>query len=64
MSSVESNTDDREWVRDIWNNWFEEVYPTSPDPSEWAEEADDQDEQQSSIDVPDKLPKRYDKNYQ
>lgn len=30
--------DQREWVRDIWNVWFDQVFPPTPSESEEEEE--------------------------
>lgn len=32
------NADQREWVRDIWNTWFDELYPPTPEMSSDEEE--------------------------
>ncbi|XP_078324094.1 uncharacterized protein LOC111124594 isoform X6 [Crassostrea virginica] len=39
--------DQREWVRDIWNGWFDQVFPPTPSESEDEEPEDPQDEQVS-----------------
>ncbi|ELT94016.1 hypothetical protein CAPTEDRAFT_222812 [Capitella teleta] len=28
--------DEREWVRGIWDSWFHQIYPPTPEPSEWS----------------------------
>ena len=58
------SADVREWVRDIWNKWFDEVFPPTPDESE-AESDDDTSTQMEmrteSSDVHSKEKKRYKK---
>ena len=33
----------REWTRNIWNEWFDEVFPATPAESDWSEEEDNQE---------------------
>ena len=41
--------DTREWVRGIWNRWFDQVFPERPDEDEEEEESeessDDEDDE-------------------
>ena len=39
--------DTREWVRDIWNRWFDEVFPPTPEDSDYTDEevVDEQSEE-------------------
>ena len=30
--------DEREWVRAIWNEWFDAVFPPTPAESEWGDD--------------------------
>ena len=36
--------DTREFARDIWNRWFDEVYPPTPDDSEDEEDEIDEED--------------------
>ncbi|KAL4230368.1 cytochrome c oxidase subunit 1 [Mactra antiquata] len=35
---LKKEDDTREWVRDIWNVWFDEVFPPTPEESDYEEE--------------------------
>ena len=34
---IRQEDDTREWVRDIWNKWFDKVFPPTPPDSEYTE---------------------------
>ena len=31
----------REWIRDVWEKWFEEVFPPTPLGSDWGDDEED-----------------------
>ena len=39
--SLRANEEEREWVRAIWNKWFDEVFPPTPEVSEDEEEVEE-----------------------
>ncbi|WAR00024.1 TTC6-like protein [Mya arenaria] len=54
------NADLREWTRDIWNNWFDEVYPPTPEDSDYEEEEELTEEQIAEREEAEKMKKRKD----
>ena len=36
---------EREWTRDIWNKWFDQVYPPTPAESDWESEEEEEEEE-------------------
>ncbi|XP_060594169.1 uncharacterized protein LOC132748578 isoform X2 [Ruditapes philippinarum] len=42
---LKKKDDTREWVRDIWNTWFDEVFPPTPEDSDYEEEEELTEEQ-------------------
>ncbi|XP_052281417.1 uncharacterized protein LOC127878913 isoform X2 [Dreissena polymorpha] len=52
--------DTREWVRDIWNTWFDEVYPPTPEDSDYEEEEELTEEQLAEKEEEEKKKKRKD----
>ena len=36
---------EREWARDIWNKWFDQVFPPTPAESEWESEEEEEEEE-------------------
>lgn len=53
------NDDTREWVRDIWNHWFDEVFPPTPEDSDYEEEEEFTEEQMAEKEEEEKKRKRY-----
>ena len=51
--------DTREWVRDIWNTWFDEVFPPTPEESDYEEEEELTEEQIAEREEEEKKKKRY-----
>ena len=45
--SFSDQTEVREFVRDIWNKWFDQIFPPTPAESDWEsdEEYEDYEEQ-------------------
>ena len=37
---------EREWTRDIWNHWFDEVFPPTPIASDESSEEDEEEEEE------------------
>jgi hypothetical protein len=40
---AKNEENEREWVRKIWNIWFDQVFPPTPVDSEWSEDSGDED---------------------
>lgn len=40
--SPQKAENEREWVRDIWNEWFDQIFPPTPEESEWSEEEEEE----------------------
>ena len=54
-----SDDDTREWVRDIWNRWFDEVYPPTPEDSDYTDEEEMADEHSEEKIEEEKRKKRF-----
>jgi len=50
--------DDREWIRSIWNKWFDDVYPPTPPDSDSDEDLQEQEEQLNVLTAHEKTVKR------
>ena len=50
-----NDEDEREWVRGIWNVWFDQVFPPTPDNSD----SEDEGEQLASEEDADERKKRW-----
>ena len=59
VNGYRGDEDTREWARDIWNIWFDEVYPPTPEDSDYEEEDDLTDEQMAQKEEEEKKRKRF-----
>ena len=58
MPFTRKDSDTREWVRNIWNVWFDEVFPPTPEDSEEEEEEELTEEQMAEREEAEKQKKR------